>query len=58
MSYMKYVRWALTIALLVIVWRHAHWSVALSLCLLTLATEGQTELWRTLAGKAGRRDTR
>jgi len=58
MKYVTYVRRLLTVALLVVVWFHAHWSVALCLCLLALATEGQAELWRTLAGKAGRRDTR
>ena len=33
------VRFALTAALLVVVWRHAHWSVALSITLLTVAVE-------------------
>lgn len=55
---MKYIRWVLVIALLVIVWRHAHWSVALCLSLLALSVETQALLWRNVANKAGRLDTR
>jgi hypothetical protein len=33
-------RWALSIALLVVVWRHSHWSVALCLSLNVLFAEG------------------
>lgn len=32
-------RWLLTIALLVVVWVHAHWSVALSITLLSINAE-------------------
>lgn len=57
-KYVRYVRYLLGVALLIVVWFHAHWSVALSLSLLALSVEGQVILWQTLAGKAGRRDTR
>jgi hypothetical protein len=51
---MKYVRWALTFALLVVVWFHAHWSVASSLTLMAIAVE----LLVLVIRKAGRLDTR
>jgi hypothetical protein len=54
----NYVRWILSAALLFVVWRHAHWSVAASLTLLALSVELQAVLWRTVAGKAGKFDTR
>ena len=33
-------RLILTVALLVVVWRHSHWSVALSLTLMSIGIEG------------------
>lgn len=36
----KAARWAITIFLLIIVWNHAHWSVALCLTFIFLAIEG------------------
>jgi hypothetical protein len=41
----KYLRWFLSVALLIVVWFHAHWSVALSLSLLAFTVEAQTQLW-------------
>lgn len=37
-------RWVLTVWLLVIVWLHSHWSVAVSLTLLFIASEVETHL--------------
>ena len=34
------IRWALTLALLVVVWKHSHWSVALTLFFCVFAIEG------------------
>lgn len=39
----RLIRYALTIALLVFVWRHSHWSVALCLTLLSIETEINSE---------------
>lgn len=47
------VRWVLTAALLLIVWCHAHWSVASALTFLTLTAEVNSHLWRAVADKAG-----
>jgi hypothetical protein len=46
---MKYVRWALTLALLAVVSQHAHWSVTLCLALTALSCEAQAMLWRTVS---------
>lgn len=50
-----WVRRALTVALLVAVWRHAHWSVAVALTLLAADHEATVyhlcALWRGLAGR-------
>jgi hypothetical protein len=42
-------RWAAIAVLLWVVWHHAHWSVALTVSLLVIATEAQSSLWRRLA---------
>jgi hypothetical protein len=51
---MKYVRFALTLALLATVWFHAHWSVALCLTLNVVGLELMVALYNP---QAGRRDT-
>lgn len=35
------IRWGLSVTLLVFVWMHVHWSVALCLTLLFIGSEGQ-----------------
>ena len=37
----RLIRYVITIALLAVVWRHAHWSVALALTLIAIAQELQ-----------------
>lgn len=47
---MRYARWTLSLILLIVVWFHAHWSVALVLSLLAISVEAQATLWRKLVG--------
>lgn len=51
---MKYLRWILTVALLVVVYQHAHWSVTLCLALTAMSCEAQAMLWRTIASTLNR----
>lgn len=48
-------RWLLSIVLIVIVWFHAHWSVALSITLLCVANEFDAIAIRVLQKKVGGR---
>jgi len=48
---MKYLRWLLSIALLIVVWLHAHWSVALSLSLIFIYIELTVALHNPRAGR-------
>lgn len=43
-------RWILTILLLWQVWTHSHWSVALSLTLVFITVELETERWKIIIG--------
>jgi hypothetical protein len=44
----KIIRYILTIILLTVVWFHAHWSVALCLSLIFIATEMQNDVYDQL----------
>lgn len=57
MTQVTVIRVLLTIALLVVVWFHTHWSIALCLTLGALAIE--LIIWDRIANRdAGKRDTR
>jgi hypothetical protein len=45
---MKIIRYVLTAILLIVVWNHAHWSVALCLTLAAIATELEVKAYSTL----------
>lgn len=49
---MDAIRMMLTFALLVVVWRHSYWSVALSLTLLAVGAEAATIILKHLMKKS------
>jgi hypothetical protein len=40
MNIIRNIRWALTVFLCIIIWMHSHWSVALSITLISFSIEG------------------
>ena len=51
MKYTDLMRWATTLALLYYVWLNSHWSVALSITLITLNAEATAALLKILFKK-------